>query len=295
MNTTRLYEFLVLANVLNYSKAAQALYISQSVLSRHIQELEEELGAPVFRRTTHSMALTEAGRILAKNGQVLVEKWDAAQSRLRRHNIPPKGSVRIAMALEFSYANHLRSFFRNFTNRYSDIELIYDVIPHSTPKEICLDYDLFFTPCTFHNLPASVHSLLIHSYGTYLALPPGHPLMAKSAVHLHQLIGETLVVPYAEELFGPYAQNYLLTEKATKGRIASIKVDNLSTALFLVSMGKGICIVPRHAQNMLPTDSFFIAVSDHNCRFDEHLYYQESENTVAKLFFEEFTESLKNS
>lgn len=39
MNTARLYEFMVLSKVLNFSKAAKVLYISQSVLSRHIQEL----------------------------------------------------------------------------------------------------------------------------------------------------------------------------------------------------------------------------------------------------------------
>ena len=45
MNTGRLYEFLVLSRLLSYSKAADALYISQSVLTKHIQELEKELDA----------------------------------------------------------------------------------------------------------------------------------------------------------------------------------------------------------------------------------------------------------
>ena len=37
MNTERLYEFLVLSHVLNYTRAAKALYISQPILTRHIQ------------------------------------------------------------------------------------------------------------------------------------------------------------------------------------------------------------------------------------------------------------------
>ena len=40
MNTNRLYEFQVLAEVLSYSKAPKRLFISQSILTRHIQELE---------------------------------------------------------------------------------------------------------------------------------------------------------------------------------------------------------------------------------------------------------------
>lgn len=43
MNTERLYEFLVLSHVLNYTRAAKALYISQPILTRHIQALERSL------------------------------------------------------------------------------------------------------------------------------------------------------------------------------------------------------------------------------------------------------------
>ena len=43
VNTERLYEFLVLSHVLNYTRAAKALYISQPILTRHIQALERSL------------------------------------------------------------------------------------------------------------------------------------------------------------------------------------------------------------------------------------------------------------
>ncbi len=52
-------------NFFEFSKAADALYISQSVLTKHIQELEKELGVPLLNRTTHAATLTDAGRILA--------------------------------------------------------------------------------------------------------------------------------------------------------------------------------------------------------------------------------------
>ena len=80
----------------------------------------------------------------------------------------------------------------------------------------------------------------------------------------------------------------MLAEKATKGQISIIKVDNLPTALFLVSMGKGICIVPRYAKNLLAPETFIISISDQNCRFDEYLYFNETGNGTAKLFFEEY-------
>lgn len=288
MNTGKLYEFLVLSKLLSYSKAADALYISQSVLTKHIQQLEAELGAPLFNRTTHGVALTEAGRHLAKEAPELINKCDSALRRLRSQNIPAQGSIRIGIGLEFSYSNHIRQFLQSFLERYPDIDLKYDILPGSTPCSTALQYDLFFTPCVYHDIPPSTTRLFSRHHGTFAILPPGHSLMSKSAVSLHQLSGQTIIVPHADELFGPYAQNWMLAEKATRNQISIIKVDNLSTALFLVTMGKGICIAPQYVKNMMPSETFIVSISDRNCRFDEYLYYNETGNGAAKLFFEEF-------
>ena len=292
MNTGRLYEFLVLSKLLSYSKAASALYISQSVLTKHIQELEKEAGLPLFHRTTHGVTLTEAGRVLAKDAPELINKCESALRRLRSQNMPAQGSIRIGIGLEFSYSGHIRKFFQAFLERYPDIDLKYDILPGSTPSSVMTQYDLFFTPCVYHDIPETTSRLFSRHHGTFAILPPGHPLMAKNAISLHNLAGQTIIVPHADELFGPYAQNWMLAEKATRGQTSIIKVDNLSTALFLVTMGKGICIAPQYVKNMLPAETFIVSIGDRNCRFDEYLYYNENGNGAAKLFFEEFQSTL---
>lgn len=295
MNTGKLYEFLVLARLLNFSKAADALYISQSVLSKHIQELEHELGCPILTRSTHGVALTEAGKVLLKEAPELINECDSALRRLRSRTAWNKGSVRIGIAMEFAYSNHIRKLFQNFSGQYPDIELKYDIFTGNTPSQIVSEYDILLTPCVYHNLPENVHCVLVHRHGTHAILPSQHPLIFTSAIYLHQLAGQTIIVPHAQELFGPYAQNWMLAEKATKGQISIIKVDNLSTALFLVSMGKGICIAPRYAKNLMPPDTFDTTISDVNCRFDEYLYFNETDNEAAKLFYEEFLNTLQEN
>lgn len=292
MNTGKLYEFLVLSKLLSFSKAAEALYISQSVLTRHIQDLEKEMGVPLLNRTTHGVTLTEAGRVLAKEGPELMNKCESAIRRLRSQNMPAQGSIRIGIGLELSYSSNIRKFIQSFLTRYPDIDLKYDVYPGNTPIQTALQYDLFFTPCTYHEIPSTTTRLLAHRHGTFVVLPPSHPLMSKPAVSLHQLVGQTIIVPHAQEPFGPYAQNWILAEKATRGQVSIIKVDNLSTALFLVSMGKGICIAPRYVKNMISPETFIVSISDQNCRFDEYLYYNENGNGAAKLFFEEYQSNL---
>lgn len=58
--------FLVLAETLSFTKAAEELFISESVLSRQISKFEHELGLKLFSRNTKSVSLTPVGRIYAK-------------------------------------------------------------------------------------------------------------------------------------------------------------------------------------------------------------------------------------
>ena len=62
MDTQYIQEFVKLAETMNFSAAAKQMHISQSSLSRHMQKLEEELGKPLFIRTTRRMELSDFGR-----------------------------------------------------------------------------------------------------------------------------------------------------------------------------------------------------------------------------------------
>ena len=61
----KIRNFLLLSEELNFSRAAQRLYVSQQALSAQILSLENDLGFPLFVRTTKSVQLTEAGRAAA--------------------------------------------------------------------------------------------------------------------------------------------------------------------------------------------------------------------------------------
>lgn len=288
MKTEYLYEFSVLAQTLSFSRAAQALFLSQSTLSKHIQHMEDVLGAQLLVRSTHAVSLTEAGRLLASQSDRIVRQCSRAQRQLRKGIASMEGRLSVGCSTEISCASHIRMFFSAFLRQYPGIDLHLEVLA-KMPRDTLDRYDIVISPCSYFDLPEGSRAVLVRRHETYLVLPPGHPLMSHSTIGLHQLAGQTLLVPYADELFGPYAQNGQLAVRSCAQKLNSIPVPNLTTALMLVSLAQGVLIAPRYVHSLAPSDLFLVAISNPNCRFDEYLYAASpAENPAAELFIDEF-------
>ena len=78
----QLQSFLTLASLLNYSKASQALYVSQPTLTFQIQSLEEALGVKLFERNRHRVALTDAGVAFGDYAETILRTVMEAKARL---------------------------------------------------------------------------------------------------------------------------------------------------------------------------------------------------------------------
>ena len=78
----QLQSFLTLAELLNYGKASQALYLSQPTLTFQIKSLEDALGAKLFERTRHSVSLTNAGIAFAEYAETILKTAAEAKAHL---------------------------------------------------------------------------------------------------------------------------------------------------------------------------------------------------------------------
>lgn len=87
--------FLVVAERLSFSQAADALGVKPSALSHTIRTLEERLGVQLFNRTTRSVALTPAGQALAARLIPAMQAIGVALLDARRANDRPSGTVRL--------------------------------------------------------------------------------------------------------------------------------------------------------------------------------------------------------
>lgn len=74
--------FLMVAREENVTRASRLLHITQPTLSRQLSRLEEELGVKLFRRSDHSIYLTDEGMLFRRRAQELVDLADKAKSEL---------------------------------------------------------------------------------------------------------------------------------------------------------------------------------------------------------------------
>lgn len=84
MNSRQVKCFLSVAACKSFSLAAERLYLSQSVVSYHVQALEKEIGFSLFDRNTHGVELTPAGAALCKSMSALETQYQEALDRAQK-------------------------------------------------------------------------------------------------------------------------------------------------------------------------------------------------------------------
>lgn len=89
--------FVVLAEELHFTRAAERLHIEQSPLSRIIKELEDELGALLFDRDRRGTRLTQAGKVFLEDVQRLFSTLEVARQNVKAVSSGYLGNLRIAV------------------------------------------------------------------------------------------------------------------------------------------------------------------------------------------------------
>lgn len=137
MNIEQLQRFLVVAECLNFTTAAERLYVGQSTISRQIAALEQELGVVLLIRGPRSVELTEAGRVLQTEGIKLMTYIEGIKRRVSDAGNGSMGTLRIVTVPAVFHT--LDRLYTKTAQVYPDIKLS---LSHSKYTNVCQDLDI---------------------------------------------------------------------------------------------------------------------------------------------------------
>ncbi|WP_052732661.1 LysR family transcriptional regulator [Hymenobacter terrenus] len=141
MHLHQLRYFLRLADKLHFWQTAEDLSITQSVLSRHIKSLENELGFQLFERNQRNVRLTAAGELLRTEWLRLLDELEAVHRHARQVSTGEVGSLRIGHIGSAAYA-WLPQLLASFAVRYPLVQTELIETMASDPEQRLLTYQV---------------------------------------------------------------------------------------------------------------------------------------------------------
>lgn len=248
--------FLAVAQVAHFTRAAEALYVSQPTLSQQIKQLEAELGTTLFDRIGKRVMLTEAGKILQAHAQRMLVELEQAQQAIQELEGLQRGELAVGVVQTVN-AYMIPDLVARFTTSHPAIslriqELSADDI-ESGIEQGKLHLGIGFVPPSSALLEAEP----LFDENLVLIVPKVHRLARQKQVCFGELNNEPLVVLPSgfytrrlmdEGLQAAGAQASLLVEMNTIGGIlATVRATGAATVLPSLALrlkeGEELCSV----------------------------------------------------
>lgn len=187
MEIERMNEFVVLAQTCNYQTASEALFTTSSTLSKHISQMEKELGHLLFDRTTRKVTLTEAGTLFLEKCKKITDIYSDTLMELNQEATVSNNTLTVAFSnnmrqygiLEIGYA---------LTKLHPEIDVRMMEYPDQSVNTMLHAQTLDFVFSSRLDLFSNdVEQKIFAQDDVILIMPREHPLAHKKALHIEEL------------------------------------------------------------------------------------------------------------
>lgn len=267
MDTFSLQCFLMLAEQLNFTRAAYTMNISQPTLSRVIATLERTVGTALFNRDKRSISVTEAGLEFAHYAESIIRSCDYACRRAQAVADGGRGMLRVGFLPIMCY-EIVPAVMRRMKEEHPNIEVVLE--PYSQDKLIFevnegnLDLVLILDWKSDRLINCVVEPFFQDYY--CVALHRNHRLANQESIGIEEISDEHCLFykPLGDfRARSAYNQAALssLFEMSTNTSIKTMKTaSDLIGLMTLTDCGQGIAILPSHIQQFALKNTKFIRI-----------------------------------
>ena len=289
MELRQLKYFVKVAELLSFSKAAKALYITQSTLSQQIKQLEDELDMALFFRNNHKVTLTEAGETFLEGAKKTLADADDNKAKIMDLASGHRGTLNIGVT--HSFGSILTESILAFKKEcpqvhlnicYRNVVELMELISNGD-----LDFALSFKSSEkFDN----VESRILFDNKLSIIVREEHPLTRKKVVRLADLEDYELILP-GVGLQARSAFDSILTERHLNLKV-SIEANEVNTILNLLNKSNYVTVLSETV--ILEHKGLVsIEIDDAECRMEGCLHF--CTNRYRKRSTEEFIRLLRET
>ena len=241
MELAQLEAFIQVAHHRSFSRAAEALFLTQPSVTARIQSLEREIGDRLFERTGRSVTLTDAGHAFMPHAQralTAVQEGTDAIEAVRHGDI---GSIRIGASSSIAtYA--LPAVLRQFRAERPrvHVHLSAGLTEDAIEKLIAGEIHVAVTRLTQH---PEVESLHLYNDDLALVVAPDHPFAKRGRATIAEVGKEPFIFfernsTYHSLIYSMFPRGRVLPESDTEP-------DLMEATKYMVEAGLGVSILPR--------------------------------------------------
>ncbi|KDD85414.1 LysR substrate-binding domain protein [Bordetella bronchiseptica MBORD762] len=262
IETRKLQQFVVLAEELNFRRAAERLHMAQPPLSTAIQQLENVMGVRLFERSKAFVRITPAGAVFLREAHRILGALENASRLARDVQSGVRGVMRVSFVPSAGYA-FIPGLARSFGKTYPDVELhLQEGVTGEVLRAVRVgDADMGFVR---HPPPPDneLQQYICRKEKLLAVLPTDHPLAMCGEVSLASLQNEDFIVIHGMRAPGFRSTVIQACERAGFEPRIRHEAFTISTMIGLVSEGLGISLVPESANRFLHPNVRFCELTD---------------------------------
>lgn len=240
----RLRNFMLVHQAGSFTKAGKNLNLTQSAVSRQIKALEEDIGSPLFIRSSGGLTLTEAGEHFLDTVSKIWENLQLGLARLEELRDLPSGPLQLTTTVGFGSA-WLTSQIAEFQKQFPEMEITLLLVDNMELDLLTREADCairFQRPSEPNLVHLYIGDFSYHIFGSKSYLEERGIPETLDDLQNHNLIiyGDGVGNPPIEQM------NWLLTEGQPEGarRIATLKVNSVYGMYRAVESGLGLAALP---------------------------------------------------
>ena len=239
MELRHLRYFVAVAEELSFRRAAERLHLAQPPLSSQIKDLETELGARLFERSTRSVKLTSTGRMFLEEARAVLMAAERAEQNVRKAENGIIGSLRIGVLAPTAtprLARILSSYRQKFPGVQFSLSELTSIEQLRCLRADQLDVGLLRPPVDFPEL----ESIFVEESPMVLAAPARHRLAKLRRIEWTDFHREPLVMIHPTLQHGYYDKFLEFCVKAGATPLVGQYANDVHSKMWLISAGFGI-------------------------------------------------------